>query len=320
MSTIERQGQLPRHEFVYLVLAHDRPEQLIRLLRTLRIGSPNSAILLHHDAKSNPPDAAILSELGVKLVQPRIAVSWGDISQLDAFLASIGFAVDQVDFSWISVISGQDYPLRPLDIIESELRASTYDAFIRATPAGAYRSRYYSHFWAVPRFPFAHHVPTYMREFLDGVRRQLSKRQGLIQIEGGPRGTPLRLGIFWPAHPFSTEFACYKGSDWFTLSRRAAAFLLDFGDNHPRVLNHYRRTFIPSESYIQTVLWNAKRLRTFNDNRRYILWDQSRLAHPLTLTMQHFDAMTSSGKDFGRKFDMTVDSNVLDELDRRVLG
>ena len=318
MSRYAPAPDMPRHEFAYLVMAHNRPDQVLRLLHTLRAGSPQALLLLHYDSKEPLPDPARLEALGVQLVEPRVAVHWGGVPLLDAMLRGIGVALERFDFVWLSVISGQDYPLRPLCVIENELRESTYDAFVKAAPAGSYRARYHSRFWPLPRFHYHHRIPTRLRSWLTRTRHRLNEMQSLIRIEGGPRATPLQIGIFWPT--FGSNFTCYKGSDWFTLSRRAAEYLLDFGHNHPQVLAHYRRTFVPSESYFQTVLWNARQLKLSEDYRRFIVWEQSSLAHPVTLTMRHLEAMVGSGKDFGRKFDMNEAPDVLDALDRLVLG
>jgi Core-2/I-Branching enzyme len=306
--------------FVYVVLAHSKHKQLLRLLQTIRASSPGAAILLHYDAKASLPDRALLDAINVRLVEPRHSVQWGDVSQVNVLLACIAYAVSNFDFEWLTIITGQDYPVRPLSIAETELRSSGFDAFVKAAPAAQYRSRYYLRYWSLPRFPYTHRLPGWVLSSLQWMRRNLNQRQPLLRIEGGPRGSPLSLGIFSRKHPFDQEFICYKGSDWFSLSHRAATYLPDFNLTNPAVLGHYRHTYLPSESYFQTVLWNAKDLKVCDDHRRFILWDDTKLAHPVTLTMQHFDAMISSGKDFGRKFDMDVDAEVLDRLDEVVLG
>jgi len=312
--------QLPHHEFVYLIFSYGKADQLYRLIRTLRAGSPDAAILLHHDAKGVQLDEAALSGLGggIYMVKPPVLVTWGDATQLDAILRSISFALQNLAFSWLTVLSAHDYPLRPLATIESELRNSPFDAFVKAAPAPAqYRVRYYMQYRPLPRFRYAHRLPRRLSVAMDWLRAEFNRRQSLVRIEGGPRGTARRLGIRTRRHPFSEDFVCYKGSDWFTLSRRAASYLIAFNQNRPEVLEHYRHTFIPSESYYQTVLCNAKELKICNDHRRFIVWEDTK-SHPNTLTIHDLDDMIMSGKDWGRKFDMTVDTAVLDALDRIV--
>lgn len=323
MAEMVQQIHLPRHEFIYLVLSHGKAEQLFRLVQTLRAGSPDSAIVLHHDAKGDPLDENALLELGgIFFVKPQVFVEWGTASQLDSLLRSINFALKNLDFSWLSVLSAQDYPLRPLAAIEDELRDSPFDAFVDAAPVAPsawVSARYFMQYRPLPRLRYANLFPRQLFSAIDWFCDQLNDRQSLIHIEGGPRDTSKHLGIRTKNHPFSSHFTCFKGSDWFTLSQRAADYLLAFGHKRPEIFEYYRRTFIPSESYYQTVLCNANELKICNDNRRFILWGRES-PHPKTLTLTDFDAMTLSGKDFGRKFDTKVDSAVLDALDRKVIG
>jgi hypothetical protein len=323
MADMTQKIHLPRHEFIYLILSHGKAEQLFRLVQTLRASSPDSAILLHHDAKGEPLDEKALLELRrVYFVKPQVFVEWGTASQLDALLGSINYALQNLDFSWLSVLSAQDYPLRPLAAIEDELRGSSYDGFVEAAPTPPLswsRTRYYMRYWALPRLRYANPFPRQVLSAMDWLCDQLNDRQTLFRIVGGSRDTPKRIGVRTGTHPFSSDFVCFNGSDWFTLSRRAVDYLLAFGQNRPEVLKYYRRTFMSCESYHQTVLCNAKKLKICNDNRRFILWARAS-PHPKTLTLLDLNAMAQSGKDFGRKFDIKVDSAVLDALDRRILG
>jgi hypothetical protein len=321
MAEMAQNSCLPRHEFVYVILSHGKAEQLFRLIRTLRASSPDSAILLHHDAKGVPLDESALLEIGgIYLVKPRVFVEWGAASQLDALLGSITYALQNLEFSWLSVLSAQDYPLRPLAAIEAELRSSPYDAFVEAAPTPAwFRARYYMQYRRLPRFRYADRFPRQVLSAMDWLCEQFNKRQSLFRIAGGPRDTSRSLGVRTMSHPFSNDFACFKGSDWFILSRRAVGYLLAFGQNRPKVLEYYRRTFLSCESYYQSVLCNAKELKICYDNRRFIVWPVNS-PHPKTLTLHDLDAMAQSGKDFGRKFDTKADSAVLDALDLRILG
>jgi hypothetical protein len=55
-----------------------------------------------------------------------------------------------------------------------------------------------------------------------------------------------------------------------------------------------------------------------NDNLRYIDW--SRGARPAVLGMADLEALRRSPKLFARKFDVTVDRQVLDAIDRELLA
>jgi len=305
-------------DVAYLVFAYHRADQLVRLLRALRTGSPQAAIFVHWDAKAAPPPGPELAALDVALIEPRLPVYWGDGSFVRAILHSLSHARNLADFRYVAILSGQDYPLRPLAAIERDLLASGVDAFMEAYRDHEYFHRYLYRYWRLPRFPYAYRVPAQLRRGVEGLRKALNASQPFFRIEWLSRKQPRRLGFRWPT-PFGPHFPCHFGSDWFTFSHRAADYLLRFSDERPDVLKHYARTLIPSESFFATVLANAEGLNVvLDDNRRFILWPNDHAAHPVTLSMAHFDAMVRTGKDFGRKFDMDQDSAVLDELDRHL--
>ncbi len=311
-----------RHEFVYLILSHGKGSQLYRLIRTLKSGSPNAAVVVHHDAKGDLPDfKATDIDSGIYVVTPRIAVTWGEFSLLEAILHSLRFISTQLDYDWVSMISENDYPATALHKIETELRETTFDAFIRSTPVtwNDYAARYYLQYFIVPRNPYAYRIPKFIRNLAYGLRRSINARQNYVHIEGGVRGVSTQMGVRYRAHPFDTSFVCHKGSTWFTMSRQAVHYLLDFETVKPEILRWYRRTWVPDESYFQTVLKNTQSLNVSNDHRRFIKWDTAHLAHPKTLTISDLSEILGSGMHFARKVDANIDCALLDELDRVIL-
>ena len=90
-------------------------------MRCLRAGSPAAAIVIHHDSRHSRLDHAALGALGgVQLVEPATAVLWGWRSQLEMLLRCFDWLLDRVAFDWVVVLSGQDYPIRPLPDIERD--------------------------------------------------------------------------------------------------------------------------------------------------------------------------------------------------------
>jgi hypothetical protein len=75
---------------------------------------------------------------------------------------------------------------------------------------------------------------------------------------------------------------------------------------------------IPDETFFQTVLMNSPyKNRISYDNLRYITWPPGS-RHPMTLDRRDFDTFMDSNKLFARKFDTTVDADVLDMIDREI--
>jgi Core-2/I-Branching enzyme len=75
---------------------------------------------------------------------------------------------------------------------------------------------------------------------------------------------------------------------------------------------------IPEEIFFQTVLMNSPfKNQIENDNLRYIIW-QSPSRHPEILRKSDFSGCINSKKLFARKFDCTVDEEVLCMLDEAI--
>ena len=98
-----------------LIHAHRLPEQFGRLCAALR--HPDFDIYANIDAKSDIQpfrDAAPQ----VKFITNRINIKWGHWSQVEATLNSMRCIADSGnDYGYVIFISGQDYPVRPLDEI-----------------------------------------------------------------------------------------------------------------------------------------------------------------------------------------------------------
>ena len=82
-------------------------------------------------------------------------------------------------------------------------------------------------------------------------------------------------------------------------------------------MRFFEHVFIPDELFFQTIVTNSPLADTVeNDNLRYLDW--SREPAPAVLTRDDLDAIGASGALFARKFDETVDAEILDLLDARI--
>jgi hypothetical protein len=284
----------------YIVLSHRNPGQVARLVRALCDG-PAARVLVRHDPRGTPLSPAEIEAAGGEAIEDGIEFEWGGWSQLELILACLGEAALRHDPDWTLVLSGQDYPLRPLTEIEADLAASGADGRLgavreverRRPPPGQdefflrCRYRHYTRPRVMPGLPRAARPLVYARDLppLVGVRR-LARR-------------PLPL---------------FASADWLTLGRRAlAAVLAASGDR--RLMRHFRRVAVPSESFFASVLLADPSLEIEGDNRRFAPFSREGAPHPDTLTTGDYDRLLASGADFARKFDADLDSHVLDLLD-----
>jgi hypothetical protein len=113
--------------------------------------------------------------------------------------------------------------------------------------------------------------------------------------------------------PFSSNFRCYAGEHWFTVSNKAASILLAETAQSRRLLAHLRHRESPEECFYHSLLGNSP-LQLSSNNLRYIHWPTSTAWHPNTLSLDHLPRICDSGAHFARK--IAPGSPLLEELDR----
>ncbi|MBI4916622.1 MAG: core-2/I-branching enzyme [Acidobacteria bacterium] len=296
----------------YLIQSHTQPALLARLVTTLRSAS-DAAILVVHDASRVPLDETVLAGTGAIVIQRRAPVRRGRFSCLEPYLEGVAHLLAAGEpFDWLVYLSGQDYPVRPVSAIESDLSGGRADAFLAhwdiASPDSPWplrraRRRYF-HQYA--------ELPDRLTPFL----RLLHPVEAL---------TPLQLYLTygalvgWPARrtPFSESFRCFGGSMWHALSVACVAYLAAELERRPELVSYYRRTVVPDESLVPTVLANHASFRIVADNRRFADVDEQPGGHARVLGPADLEELTSGRYDFARRFDLDASAALLDALDER---
>jgi hypothetical protein len=302
----------------YFIQTHRDPEQIYRLVRTLRRGSRNGLIVVQHNPTGFELDGSPLADLaGVYLMPPCGPQLRSHYScQVQPFVDLIDWLEHQgLSYDWMVNLSAQDYPVTPVPAIEAFLSEATCDGFIRywdvLSPASPWsrrkaRNRYWHHHWWLPA----------KAEPVLRALRPLTKVLPIsVTLDYGSL-----LGVRRLRTPFHEGFRCYGGWAWFSLRRAAVLYLRDFLKENPEVEGHSRLTPTPEESLVQTVLVNSGRFELVDDDFRYIDYSKAHKGSPRTLTVADMPLLASGKYHFARKFDLGVDREVLDRVDRELLG
>ena len=284
---------------VYIVISHRNPEQVVRLVRVLREG-PAARVLVRHDPRWEPLDGEGLEAAGGEPVEDRIKARWGGWSYLQLIVSCLREAAARHDPDWVLVLSGQDYPLRPLADIEADLEASPADARLGLVRPVETRRPAVGDDEFFLRCRYRHYArPRVFPSSLPGPIRPLAYSRDLPPLVGVRRIEPAPLAFF-------------SSADWVTLGRTGLRAVLDASEDR-RLTRHFRRVAVPSESFFASVLFTNPTLIIERDNRRFSPFAAGS-PHPDTLTSDDYDRLVASGADFARKFD---DPAVLDALDAR---
>jgi len=303
----------PRH--CYLILTHRNPRQIVRLTGTLLRGSPSSEVVVCHDLGGCPLQPSDVP--GARVLRTRERVRRSEWSLAQAYLDAVNTLAELgVEYDWLTYISGQDYPLRPLCEYEACVEGTGVDGFMTYGdifgPDNPFAPRRHQghrrYYYRYRRLPDGWQPWLRRLRFLNG----WTSAWHLHWLYGAYIATRVRQ------HPFTAAFRCYAGSNWHTLHRQCVEFLRTHVVQGDPVREHFARTMASDEAVVQTFLVNSGRFRFDRDNLRFIDFTDSTTGSPLVLKTADFERLMTSGKFFARKFDMDTDARILDLLDERI--
>ena len=228
---------------------------------------------------------------------------WASFGLVNAVLNAMQAVKNSnIQFHRIILLSGQDYPVKSNAYINEFLKQSSFSTFLEyyqipnekwQPKGGLYRVNKY-----------------YIGQ--DFLQKYLAKALNLLAnfIK------PLQRKLPGNVKP-------YAGSQWWIIDDYALNYILSFIKNNPRYTAFHRYTFAPDEVFFHTILLNAKDEKIQNnisrDNKRFYRWFNASNAHPDILTKDDFESIFNSDALFARKFDATVDEEILNSIDENCL-
>ncbi len=288
----------------YLILAHKNEVQLIRLVDRLDDGC--SCFFIHIDLSSSMSVESLNfdSSLSVILIKS-VRTNWGSFGLVEATLKLMTLVKQSsVKFDRVILLSGQDYPIKTNEYINNFFNAAPRTTFVDhfslpnykkwVSGGGSYRVTKYFFGFSLPE-KYAARTINFLSSNVKWLRRRLNK-----------------------------NMLHYYGSQWWSLDIYAMNYVLDFVHKNPEYSLFHQYTFAPDELFFQTILLNTRDTRVSgsiqNDNKMFMKWNTSSSAHPEILKQVDFDLIRNSTALFARKFDMQVDSEILEMIDTKCLN
>lgn len=219
---------------VFLILAHDRPEQALELARTLVAAASDGIAVIHYDVRAPAADFALLeaaaaAEPRIRLVAKRVAGRWGSFGLVEAPLNALRqIEAEGIDPAYVILLSGACLPCRPIAALERYLTENAGREFIEAFDGAWVGNGWRNERWKY-RFWFDHKT----QHTAEWISFRLQRLLGLTRTF--PKGLTPRFGSQWWALTWDT----------------CRAMLLDM-DRDPARLEFFRTVWIPDEMVIQT--------------------------------------------------------------------
>jgi hypothetical protein len=268
-------------KIAWLIQCHKKPEQINLLLKTLN--HENNYFFIHVDAKSSIKNK-IKNGKNIFILDESIDVKWGQISQVQATILLFNMVVktgEYYDYVWL--ISGEDFPVKSIEYIHKYLEKNIGYNFI-----SVYHDRKNWHKRNEIYFP----LWTISLNLFPRIIRRL-----WVAFSGDYGGT----------FPFLkrknlTGRKIFFGSQWFTINYECMCFILKTVETEPRIMEFYRNTLCPDESFFQTIIMNSHYKDTVKDNLAYTDWTNCK-NHPRSLNESDFNKLKETQKLMARKFD-----------------
>lgn len=268
----------------YLILVHRYPEQFKRLFKA--IYHPDNYYLIHVDKRSGTVLQKTVQDFLLDFPNASMMSSknalWGGYSLIDAELRGIQQLLKMgLDWEFFINLSGQDFPLKSQVHIKKFLQKNRGKDFMKVVNQAEFR------------FDTLYRIENFCFEFGNKILRTFFKRSYLRDV------TP------------------YIGNQWVILSRKFCEFV-SYDAEVKRFKKFYRNTFIPDEGFFQTVIMNTSyKAKIVNDDKRIIDWVPlgTIKLRPRDFTSKDAKFLLASQGLFARKFDESVDGNILTILE-----
>ena len=238
----------------YLILAHNNPDQLRRLVQCL-CSAPESAIFVHIDLKS---DIGVfeerLADLPVVFVAPREKVFWGGWTQIRATMLLMKHACSALPGCMRYVLlSGDCAPLLPVAVVNKRLLRSAGEIIALRT---------------MPDMETDKPMSRLEKRFLEGGVRARGVKAAIIRLANV-------LLLFLPARDVRAYLGDrnpYAGSQWWALTAPAARLVLHEFEHGSKLKELFQYSKIPDESFVHTIVGNSRSLSIESTQLMFADW------------------------------------------------
>lgn len=313
-----------------MIMCHKNLDQVERLIN--RCLSIETRIFLHIDKKFYVDENRLLSFIEkfkgrVFLANERISGCIDDRSLVDITMLMIKKAKnveieENIHFNYYLLLSGQDYLVKDINCINDELARNYPKPFIDCIG-------YYKGGWIEKKFsrnPLTQRINKFLR-------RKYSTRKTIIWA--GLKFLEISLRKFINLLHMSDFYYfarkkvnLYGGSAWWVLPDKAIDYiLLNF---NTKVSNRLLWTETPEEVFFQTMVMRSSikdlvelsvKGSTYQNCKTWSYFsdiDKAPVNHPYTFTANEYEKLINKGCWFARKFDLDVDVEIFELLDKRL--
>ncbi len=269
-------------KIAFILLSHKDPEGIIR--QAERLTATGDFVAIHFDARAKPADfdkikSALANNGSVTFARKRLKCGWGEWSLVAATLEAVRAAVEAFpQATHFYMLSGDCMPIKTAEFTHQFLDADDAD-YIESFD-------YFTSDWIKTgmkeeRLIYRHWFNERTQKWLYYTSFEWQRKLGLTR-------------------KIPEDIQMMIGSQWWCLRRRTVEWVLKFCQDRPDVMRFFRTTWIPDETFFQTVVRHVvpeKEIRT----RALTFLMFTDYGMPVTFYNDQYDLLLSQDYLFARK-------------------
>jgi hypothetical protein len=269
-------------QIAYILLCHKDPEGIIA--QALRLTAVGDCVAIHFDARAKAADFARIREAlaqnpAVTFARRRVKCGWGEWSLVAATLEATRAALLAFPgATHLYMLSGDCMPIKTAEHVRAWLEAEDADYIENVD---FFASDWIKTGIKEERLVYRHWFNERQRKRLFYASMNLQKRLGLARKV--PQDLRMRIG-----------------SQWWCLRRRTVEAVLAFVARRPDVVRFFRTTWIPDETFFQTIVAHLVPDREIRSRTlTFLLFTDYGM--PVTFHDDHHDLLLAQDFLFARK-------------------
>ena len=269
-------------KIAFILLCHKDPEAIIK--QAERLTAVGDYMSIHFDARAKPEfyrqiRDALDTNPNVTFAKKRIKCGWGEWSLVQATLNAVEAAVEAFPrATHFYMLSGDCMAIKPAEYAHEFLDRADVD-YVESFDY--FESDWIKTGWKEERLIYRH----WFNE-----RTQKRRFYALFEIQK-------RLGL---TRKIPDDIQVMIGSQWWCLRRRTVEWILDFTKRRRDVMRFFRTTWIPDETFFQTLVRHLVPEREIRSRALTFLMFTD-YGMPVTFYNDHYDLLLSQDFLFARK-------------------
>jgi hypothetical protein len=310
----------------YIILVHENPLQLIRLINKLSDNQVNFYIHVDKLVDSRPFIEAAKGLKNIHFIsnQKREEGIWCGIGLIKATINTLKLIVKEGRKGYCILLSGQDYPIKNNNYIKAYLSENYGKNFIETfnIPTdnwlhnGMDRINNYKFNLSNKRGHFVIIPTIYQFEFYS-----LRTFKSILKLILNNKFLLIYKLFIKRKHPNNTSPK--GGSAFWGLPIETVNNVILFLEKNPELLSYHKFTFIPDELFFQTIVahLNEKTTELMANSLTFVDWEREDSIGAPNLSIEHYNKIINQPDSilFARKFEYENDSKILLKLDSHLM-